>query len=145
MTNDLRKYSDPSKYSISIDSDDNPDGSDGGYGAHGNYVIPEAMMEIVSLRAEVYKQREALAEWMMAHGMATGDGDTTGDLLRALDFHWREMLASLRHLRAERDQIAEALRYLIEELDGWTGAEGNVRYLDSWGAAQKALSELDVK
>lgn len=55
-----RRLSDPMKYDISIDSDDASDGSDGGYGLHGNYIPPEAMKEIVSLRARVERLEEAL-------------------------------------------------------------------------------------
>ena len=45
-----RKYSDPTIWDNSIDSDDKPDGSEGGYDRHGNYIIPAAMQEIVTLR-----------------------------------------------------------------------------------------------
>ena len=37
-------------YHNTISYGDAPDGSEGGYDAHGNYIIPAAMMEIVELR-----------------------------------------------------------------------------------------------
>lgn len=48
-----RKFSDPMQWGVSIDLDDEPDGSEGGYDSHGNYVPPEAMNELVTLRATV--------------------------------------------------------------------------------------------
>ena len=53
-----RKYSDPQKFDLSIDWDDEPDGSDGGYDRHGTFIPPSAMMEIVSLRAECDRLQE---------------------------------------------------------------------------------------
>jgi hypothetical protein len=37
-------------YHNTISYGDAPDGSEGGYDAHGNYIIPAAMMEIIELR-----------------------------------------------------------------------------------------------
>lgn len=57
-----RKYSDPMVYDNSIDSDDEPDGSSGGYDRHGNYIIPSAMKELVTLRQQLAELREAVHE-----------------------------------------------------------------------------------
>ena len=48
-----RKFSTPFEWRNSIDWDDAPDGSEGGYDRHGNFIIPEAMKELVILRARV--------------------------------------------------------------------------------------------
>ncbi len=45
-----RKYSDGAVWSNRIDCNDAPDGSEGGYDAHGNYITPNAMKEIVQGR-----------------------------------------------------------------------------------------------
>lgn len=49
-----RKYSDGTIWDNSIDRDDAPDGSEGGYTLNGNYIVPEAMMEIIDLRKQMY-------------------------------------------------------------------------------------------
>jgi hypothetical protein len=58
----LRRFSDPAKYDISIDWDDDPDGSDGGYDGHGNFIAPPAMMEIIELRAHIERLEMLLTE-----------------------------------------------------------------------------------
>lgn len=57
-----RKFSDPHQWAVSINWDDEPDGSNGGYDSHGNYVVPEAMMELVMLRETVYNLSQQLEE-----------------------------------------------------------------------------------
>jgi hypothetical protein len=57
-----RKYSNGSDWDNSIDYDDEPDGSEGGYDRHGNFIIANAMVELVKLRVENTKLREALEE-----------------------------------------------------------------------------------
>jgi len=47
--------------------------------------------------------RERLAQWMIAHSIATGHGDTLDDLLLALDAHVAEARADLARVTAERD------------------------------------------
>jgi hypothetical protein len=47
--------------------------------------------------------REKLASWMLAHGFATGHGDTMDDLLKELTWQVEELrlkaMSSLRHDR----------------------------------------------
>ena len=57
-----RKYSDPTIWDNSIDSDDKPDGSEGGYDRHGNYIISAAMQEIVALRKRIAELKAQLVE-----------------------------------------------------------------------------------
>ena len=60
MTQVDRKYSTPEIYDNSIDYDDEPDGSDGGYDRHGNFIIPSAMKELITLRFERDIMKNAL-------------------------------------------------------------------------------------
>ncbi len=57
-----RKYSDGSVWGNSIDWDDDSDGGDGGYDAHGNYIVCDAITEIVQGRRSLddfaIKQKE---------------------------------------------------------------------------------------
>lgn len=47
-----RKFSNGSDWDNSIDCDDASDGSVGGYDRHGNFIIANAMMELIKLRVE---------------------------------------------------------------------------------------------
>lgn len=49
-----------------IDSGDEEDGSDGGYDAHGNYIIPDAMREIVLLRALATELQDIIEDAALA-------------------------------------------------------------------------------
>lgn len=57
-----REFSDGSIWDVSIDFDMAADGSEGGYDSHGNYVVPEAMTEIVQLRMANYCLRKSLSD-----------------------------------------------------------------------------------
>ena len=49
------------KYDNAVD-EDSPSGCAGGFDAHGNYIIPDAMVEILELRAEIERLRDAITE-----------------------------------------------------------------------------------
>ena len=49
-------------YHNTVSYGDAPDGSEGGYDAHGNYIIPAAMMEIVELREAITEANEAMRD-----------------------------------------------------------------------------------
>jgi hypothetical protein len=57
-----REFSDGTIWDVSIDFDMAADGSEGGYDSHGNYVVPEAMMELVMLRDTVATLGQMLEE-----------------------------------------------------------------------------------
>ena len=65
----------------------------------------------VAIRKAVAAEREKVAQWMMAHGYATGHGDTIEDLLVALDIEivdrWTRAVVNAVH--GEREACAAIL------------------------------------
>ena len=89
-----REYSTGAVWDNSIDLDDASDGSEGGYDRHGNFIIANAMTELVQLRIKVALQQEALEkardvlEFMRRKSVGNSwgwDVTTLGEALAAID------------------------------------------------------------
>lgn len=65
-----RKFSNGEIWDVSVDWDDPSDGSEGGYDSHGNFVVPQAMSELIVMRATVAH----LVELCQKHGIDPTEG-----------------------------------------------------------------------
>jgi hypothetical protein len=110
-----RKFSNGRDWDNSIDWDDASDGSDGGYNIHGSPINPEAMKELVQLRMEVARLREA-QKWL-SMDLAPEDGTVILAVVDVYSSTTKKFLRSDIHL-VGRDAHGDAVTLEGDDV-GW--------------------------
>jgi hypothetical protein len=92
-----------------IDWDDDPSGSDGGYTRNGGFITPDAMREIVELRAKIEELERDLKETRRMRDVQAREVDKLRLALARITDRFNDFAATPVPLQYRFDQLRNAI------------------------------------